>query len=196
LERWLDKAQVEAVASQMTDALANVCRQSHEVMVADVLAMPFVQRLKALAPRLDGPQAQPLAAKLAGVAPGRERESVHLAVALTALASRLDKAEVHAFAGRVIDLLKPQPDPMPYQDDRIAEVDLKALARELDQGQVVELLKHPGSIGPVRRALLRDLGRRAGREFPNLWGLVDWLRENDPDVDLAAPPQKPQKPAP
>jgi tRNA A-37 threonylcarbamoyl transferase component Bud32 len=64
---------------------------------------------------------------------------------------------------------------------------LKVLATRWTTQQLVDLLKEPIWKGPVRQIILQEMGRRANRTFADVWELVDWLRTNEPGVDLASP---------
>jgi hypothetical protein len=59
----------------------------------------------------------------------------------------------------------------------------------LDTGQIVEALKQPGCVGATRKALLKYLGERYKRSFPDVWELIDYLKQNEPNLDLDSPLQ-------
>ena len=53
--------------------------------------------------------------------------------------------------------------------------------------QVVDILKHPLCRGAVEQAVLKCLGRGAGRDFSSRWEFVRWAKENRQPWDLATP---------
>ncbi len=55
--------------------------------------------------------------------------------------------------------------------------------------ELVELLKMPTCVGPVRRVVLDQLGNRCGRHFETHWDFVRHAQEQG--LDLATPPQRP-----
>jgi hypothetical protein len=67
----------------------------------------------------------------------------------------------------------------------------RPLPVRLTEQQLVDLLKMPTCVGPVRTAVLDLLGQKCGRRFTGLWDFVDWAEQNRPDLDLRSPPQRP-----
>ncbi len=60
----------------------------------------------------------------------------------------------------------------------------------LSAQQVVQMLKMPTCIGPLRRVVLEQLGSLCQRSFSDAWEFVRFAQENNLDVDLATPPQR------
>jgi tRNA A-37 threonylcarbamoyl transferase component Bud32 len=56
---------------------------------------------------------------------------------------------------------------------------------------LVELLKMPTCVGPVRRVILEQLGNRYGRRFDTQWDFVRYAREQRLDLEFTTPPQRP-----
>jgi hypothetical protein len=69
---------------------------------------------------------------------------------------------------------------------------LAALTARVGTQQATDLLKQPLCIGPYREAVLRDLSRRAGRPFADVWEFAIWARQQG--TDLETPPRYPQPP--
>jgi hypothetical protein len=93
----------------------------------------------------------------------------------------------------------------------------RALLVRLTKEELVGMLKQPSSVGAVRQQILSELGQRYEARsdprleqlsavvgpapvrilqqrhcaFTNTWEAVEWLRQNDPKLDLAAPPRVP-----
>jgi hypothetical protein len=59
--------------------------------------------------------------------------------------------------------------------------------------ELVELLKMPTCVGPVRRLILDQLGNRYGRRFETQWDFVRYAGEQGLDLDFATPPQRPDR---
>jgi hypothetical protein len=66
---------------------------------------------------------------------------------------------------------------------------LATLASRFTTQGLVDLLKQPTCVGEARSIVLRELGRQQNHSFKDLWELVDWLREHEPQIDLASPPR-------
>jgi hypothetical protein len=58
--------------------------------------------------------------------------------------------------------------------------------------ELVDLLKMPTCVGPIRDVVLRLLGQKCQRHFADLWQFVDYAHEHLPDIDLTSPPKRPQ----
>jgi hypothetical protein len=74
--------------------------------------------------------------------------------------------------------------------DRTSRAGLAALARllpVLGTQQIVEALKQPSCVGTTRAALLRHLGERYRRSFSDVWELIDYLKQHEPNLDLDSP---------
>ncbi len=69
--------------------------------------------------------------------------------------------------------LEPTPPPLPAQ-------------------MLVDLLKHPLCVGEARRVVLEQLTRHYNRPFADQWEFVDFVHEQNLDLDLTTPPQRPQ----
>jgi hypothetical protein len=61
---------------------------------------------------------------------------------------------------------------------------------------LVELLKMPTCVGPVRRVILDQLGIRYGRRFDTHWDFVRYAGEQGLDLDFTTPPQRPDRKLP
>jgi hypothetical protein len=66
---------------------------------------------------------------------------------------------------------------------------LGASAQRCSLEESVEALKHPFCWGEERGLFLRRAEQLTGQKFRTRWELVDWLRQNHPDIDLSAPPR-------
>ena len=61
---------------------------------------------------------------------------------------------------------------------------------------LVELLKMPTCVGPVRRVVLDRLGNRYGRRFDTPWDFVRYAEEQGLNLDFTTPPQRPDRKLP
>jgi hypothetical protein len=61
----------------------------------------------------------------------------------------------------------------------------------LATAELVEILKQPLCVGPLRDLILRHLKQRYGQDFPDLWAFVAFARAKGLDLDFAAPPRPP-----
>ena len=57
----------------------------------------------------------------------------------------------------------------------------------MDLASIVDVLKNPLCAGPARTRLLKELGRRYGQKFANVWEFMEWAEVNQPELDLRAP---------
>jgi hypothetical protein len=64
---------------------------------------------------------------------------------------------------------------------------LDELCGLLSPRQLLELLKQPGCVEPGRTVVLKQLGRRYGRNFQDVWELVDHLDRHAPAMDYTLP---------
>ena len=62
--------------------------------------------------------------------------------------------------------------------------------------RLVELLKMPTCVGPVRRVVLDQLGNRYGRRFDTHWDFVRYAQEQGLHLDFTTPPQHPDRKLP
>jgi hypothetical protein len=61
----------------------------------------------------------------------------------------------------------------------------------LSTQDLVEFLKMPTCIGPVRRVILDQLGNRYGRRFDTHWDFVRYAPGQGLDLDFRTPPIRP-----
>jgi hypothetical protein len=61
----------------------------------------------------------------------------------------------------------------------------------LSTQDLVDLLKMPTCVGKRRQAILKQLGRRYGRDFDNHWEFVRFAHEQHLDLEFTKPPQRP-----
>jgi hypothetical protein len=61
---------------------------------------------------------------------------------------------------------------------------------------LVELLKMPTCVGPVRRVVLDQLGNRYGRRFETPWDFVRYAGEEGLKLDLTTAPRRPERQLP
>jgi hypothetical protein len=148
-----------------------------------------------LAPLLDQPglhvmlkAVEPRLSHRVGVFPLR-----HLAEAFRAAEPRLAPEDARRFAaGLRRSLILGLADAgTPAELRRLALV-FGALEKHLDRQAVVDLLKMPTCVGPMRRAILDRLGREAGRTFNDIWAFEDWARRESPTLLLLDTPRRPE----
>jgi hypothetical protein len=60
---------------------------------------------------------------------------------------------------------------------------------------LVDLLKHPFCVGEARRLVLEQLARHYERPFADQWDFVRFAQEQELDLDLLTPPQRPERAA-
>jgi hypothetical protein len=70
----------------------------------------------------------------------------------------------------------------------------RPLPSRFTEQQLIDLLKMPTCLEPARLVFVRQLGWQCGQNFANQWELVEWARENRPDLDLSSPPVRPAHP--
>ena len=61
---------------------------------------------------------------------------------------------------------------------------------------LVELLKMPTCVGPVRRVILDQLGNRYGRRFDTHWDFVRYAQQQRLNLDFTTPPKRPDRKLP
>jgi hypothetical protein len=66
----------------------------------------------------------------------------------------------------------------------------------LSTQDLVELLKMPTCVGPVRRVVLDQLGNRYGRRFDTHWDFVRYAQEQGLDLGFTTPPTRPERKLP
>jgi hypothetical protein len=69
--------------------------------------------------------------------------------------------------------------------------ELAALLVHFEKQELVDQLKNPLGLW-AHRILLDELGKRCGREFPDLWTFVEWAHEHEPGLDLDSPFKRPE----
>jgi hypothetical protein len=62
--------------------------------------------------------------------------------------------------------------------------------------ELVDLLKMPTCVGPVRRLILDQLGNRYHRRFASQWAFVLYAREHGLNLDFTTPPKRPPRTLP
>jgi hypothetical protein len=72
---------------------------------------------------------------------------------------------------------------------------LEPLPPPLPAQTLVDLLKHPFCVGEARRLVLEQLTRHYQRSFADQWDFVRFAQEQELDLDLLTPPQRPGSPA-
>jgi hypothetical protein len=103
-----------------------------------------------------------------------------LAEAVAVLAERLEAPQAAARCDEAAQLLLESAAP--------SAPALALLAERIGTRQAVDLLKQPWCVGPLRQAVLQGQSRRTGRPFADVWEFVNWAVQDDPTVDLTAPP--------
>jgi hypothetical protein len=160
----------------------------------------LAQALAALAGRLPAEQAGKLAAPLAGriaerAARETNPESLHsLAKALAALPEKRTQSQASALVLRIARMSHRDPRPKIYGQVLIApgpEV-LGRLLPQVASQTILEALKHPGCLGQTRNALINHLAQRYKVPSNDFWGLVDHLKESEPELDLSSPLSSPR----
>jgi hypothetical protein len=64
------------------------------------------------------------------------------------------------------------------------------LPSQFSTQQLVDLLKMPTCIGPVREIVLEQLGQRYKRTFADHWEFVNYAEKHLPGIDLKSPPHR------
>jgi hypothetical protein len=161
--------------------------------------VPFSQAMAALATGLGPEEAATSARKFLDVmAKTTELSTLNsLSKTVEALARRLrpeDEAKVlAALAQTLLDaraLQVPGRSSLSRASGPGLDQTVEALAARLSTQALVDLLKQPTCVGPARRLVLGQLGRRLDREFEDLWEFVAWAREHQPGLDLTSPPRR------
>ena len=66
----------------------------------------------------------------------------------------------------------------------------------LSTQDLVELLKMPTCVGPVRRIILKHLGNRYGQRFDTHWDFVRYAGQQGLNLDFTTPPKRPERKLP
>jgi hypothetical protein len=61
----------------------------------------------------------------------------------------------------------------------------------LETQDLVNLLKLPTRVHPIRRVILDQLGNRYGRRFDSQWDFVRYAQECQLNLDFTTPPRRP-----
>jgi hypothetical protein len=189
-------------------ALAVKLEPQQAKQLAGAAAQLLVARLgKPADPLFAMLEAQPLAAGLAVLADKLEpqvgtellvnqvgktadyRARVALAMGLINVAKKLDSQQAQelneAAAHLVITYLGINTD---Y--DELSGTHARVLGDiigKLDRQVLVNALKDPFCVTPARQIVLKELGRRAGQTFADLWEFVSWAEQHEPTLDLRTP---------
>jgi serine/threonine protein kinase len=105
----------------------------------------------------------------------------HLSMASAALVSKRDESQRASLVLRLARL---------SHQDRTSQGGLNGLDRLLPligSQQIVEVLKQPSCVGTTRSAMLKHLGERYKRSSSDVWELVEYLKQHDPNLDLDGP---------
>jgi hypothetical protein len=76
---------------------------------------------------------------------------------------------------------------------RVGAQAVALLAEKLNKQQLLDLLKRPTCVGPLRDVVLRILGRLLEQNFDHVWDMVAWVQQYEPALDLLTPPQPPER---
>ncbi len=120
--------------------------------------------------------------------PANAPSSHALGGGLAALAANLSEEEADRLAPALAVLLGKRTNVSTTEDLGPA---LAALVGKVSLQGLVDVLKGPLCVDQERRILLDELGRRAGRRFPDVWEFVEWMRAHFPNVDLHSPGRRP-----
>jgi hypothetical protein len=115
----------------------------------------------------------------------------HLAEAFAAVSARLRADEARRLAAPFAKRLLKQVAVATHPGDleRLAKA-AALMSAHLHEQDLVDILKVPLCVGRSRDAVLLQLGQRTNRQFKDLWDFIDWVRANDPDIDLNSPPRR------
>jgi hypothetical protein len=104
-----------------------------------------------------------------------------LSVAFTSLPGNRKESQVSALVLRLVHM---------SHRDRTSESGLGRLDRllpRLGSQPILDSLKHPSCVGSTRKAILKHFSRRFKRSFVDVWELIQYLKEHEPNLDVASP---------
>jgi hypothetical protein len=103
------------------------------------------------------------------------------------MAERLPPQASARAARRILNLLVKTAEPI----TRAAlEEAVGKLAERCGVRDQIELLKHPLCVGVAQGAVRTALNQRFQQHFATRWGLVSWMRQHRPELDLTSPPRR------
>jgi hypothetical protein len=137
----------------------------------------------ALANKVPAEQADTLAGRIVELAAKKPSLASlrTLAHALGSLPGRRKQGEV---AGLILRLARLSHQDRTWKDGSIS---LHRLLSQVDSQTILDALKQPGCVGTTRADLLAHLSQRYNRPGATLWELIDYLREQAPELDLDSP---------
>jgi hypothetical protein len=168
--------------------------------------LPLAQGLSAVAARLEPDAAAQLRSQTTATLTQKMAVLTHfmvtakdpqgeelLAQRLSLLLIRVDPPELSQLSAAVVGVVGPLAG-TGYHIVSLATVGpaLESLPCSLPTQELVELLKQPTCIDPIRRFILNHLGNRYRHRFADVWEFVRFAKESLPDIDLTSPPQRPE----
>jgi hypothetical protein len=182
------------LCAQATATLAQAMAKTNDPGALEVIA----SGLAAVAGRMDPDETGPLCAQAAVILTQAMTKTTksddldRLAQALWAVLTRVDPAQLSRRTAAVVTTVAP----LPGCGSAVATLALLGPALEplpcpLSTPQLVELLKHPTSIGLARRVILDQLEHRYNRKFPDHWAFVRFAQEQKLGLDFTSPPKRP-----
>jgi serine/threonine protein kinase len=183
LAGWLGPEEAKAAARLLAQTLAKETFPSYRTSLA--------RGLCAVAARL-GPEE---AARLLTVALAQETErdaQQSFAQALVTMPVRLGPEQAVRRSLLTATAVAGAASRSPLTGMATGALAAQPLPSRLSTQQLVDLLKMPTCIGPARDVILGQLGQRYHRDFADVWAFVDYAHEHRPDLDLTAPPKRPQ----
>jgi hypothetical protein len=187
----LEPGDAATLANALTDALTKTTNPDE--------VMPLVRRLRAVGPRLGqeefARQASVAARALTDALAKATDQSTQVAVGqqLRTLSAPLGPTEIarqYVLATRAIGEMLSPPTSLSALA-ALSQASKKPLQSWFTTQQLVDLLKMPTCVGPVRTAILDLLGRRYERTFTDQWKFIDYAEKYLPDIDLKSPPKRP-----
>jgi serine/threonine protein kinase len=193
---WMDAATAASAARAILDPLAE-----SPYSLSPNAVSTLVRAWGAVASRMDEAGAAAVQQRLDAMAKENDyRDSLALAEAFGAVAPRMGEAA--AACQRILEAIAKNPETyqrlfgaqLPWDDEHTSgclEVLQVRVAKLNCQGKV-NLLKHPACVGSARDVVLLEVGKQLNHTFADVWELVDWLAEHDPEVDVLSPPEQPR----
>jgi hypothetical protein len=117
--------------------------------------------------------------------------SGNVAEGLSEVLTLVDPAELSRRAAAVASVVSLAGCGGPRVTAVLPEPALEPLPCRLSTPELVELLKQPNCVGPIRRVILDQLENRYRRKFADHWAFVRFAQERKLGLDFTTPPQRP-----
>jgi hypothetical protein len=188
-----DKTQIAAMVQTALEKIIELLDTPKSLNAPKSYDLDSMDALRRLADQLDPVQAAKIAAKINEREEGSE-DYFHVLPLLLALSLRTDFVSLGEQA-LILDKWYTRGWVFPIFDYESIfwhpdgfRLWLRFLPK-LSTQVLIDLLKRPTCLGRARVAVIQELGKRAEQDFTGIWEMLEWARQQEPKLDLAAPPR-------